>query len=205
MIDILYKYLKPVLILIISLGLHYYISISHFLIFIDKSSYYTTDISIYTAILSIVFAKIENYFKKKQVEINITYYKKGSKELFTDVCTLKVNSEGYKRLLIQIMINGKINSKKETSIEFEFPNYLTVENEKDIFCGELRDNCLSINLREIAKQKAGHNFITTIELEFLQAAQSEVSSTITGFLKNKSIMTRLNNKNKLKIEISKGD
>lgn len=204
-IKFIYKYLMPVVFLILSIYLHNFFQISRLFIFIDKSSYYTLDISIYTAFFSMIFANIENCYKKKQLEINITYYKRGSKELFTDVCTLNINSEKYKRLIIQIMINGKINSKKENSIEFEFPNYVTVESDKDIFCGKINDNCLSINLKEIAKQKAGKDFMTAIELTFMQKAQSEVSSTVTGFLKNKTIMTSLNNKNKLRFEISKDD
>lgn len=64
-IDI-YRFLKPTIILIISIFLHYIIPISSCITFIDKTFYYTIDISIYTALLSAIFNKIENELKKSK-------------------------------------------------------------------------------------------------------------------------------------------
>lgn len=202
-IDI-YRFLKPTIILIISIFLHYIIPISSCITFIDKTFYYTIDISIYTALLSAIFNKIENELKKKQEEINIIYYNKKDKGLFSDPCTLNVNSKGYERLFIQVIIEGKMNSKKEDFLKFKFPNYVAVSSEKGIFCGEIKENCLSINLKDIADQKTGHDFVVEFDLEISQIARFKGSATIESFLEKKSIMATLNNINRLQVKTTEG-
>ena len=204
-IKTIYRYFKPVIIFVMSILFQHIIPISHFVTFIDKNYYNSIDISLYTAILSILFAIIEDELKKRQTEINIIYYNKRKKELFSDPCTLSINEDGYERLLIQIMINGNINYKNGTILKIKFPNYVLVDNEKKIFFGELKNNCLCINLKDIAKQNAGQNFTTIIELQVNQSETFNGSSIVASTLQNKDIMTSLNNRNKLKFKISKED
>lgn len=61
---------------------------------------------------------------------------------------------------------------------------------------------MTINLKEIAKQNAGQDFITTIELVVIQSGHYNASSTVKSFLKNKDFMLTLNSKNKLVIKVN---
>ena len=61
---------------------------------------------------------------------------------------------------------------------------------------------MTINLKEIAKQNAGQDFITTIELVVIQSGHYNASSTVKNFLKNKDFMLTLNSKNKLVIKVN---
>lgn len=199
----IYKDIKPVIILLISNYLQYLLPLAHMIPIFKTSSYYTVDITIYTAILSLVLAKVENKLKKRRKEINVIYYNTRNKELFSDICTLNISGLVYERLKIQIMISGNINSKKNTTLNFIFPNYVSVQQiEKKIFCGEIKKNCLTINLKEIANQNAGQDFITTIELAVIQSGHYNASSTVKSFLKNKDFMLTLNSKNKLVIKVN---
>ena len=198
----IYKNIKPVIILLISNYLQYLLPLAHMIPILKTSSYYTADVTIYTAILSLVLAKVENKLKKRRKEINVIYYNRRNRELFSDICTLNISGSVYERLNIQIMISGNINSKKNTTLNFKFPNYVSVQIEKKIFCGEIKNNCLTINLKEIAKQNAGQDFITTIELVVIQSGHYNASSTVKNFLKNKDFMLTLNSKNKLVIKVN---
>lgn len=198
----IYKNIKPVIILLISNYLQYLLPLAHMIPILKTSSYYTADVTIYTAILSLVLAKVENKLKKRRKEINVIYYNGRNRELFSDICTLNISGSVYERLNIQIMISGNINSKKNTTLNFKFPNYVSVQIEKKIFCGEIKNNCLTINLKEIAKQNAGQDFITTIELVVIQSGHYNASSTVKSFLKNKDFMLTLNSKNKLVIKVN---
>lgn len=134
----IYKNIKPVIILLISNYLQYLLPLAHMIPILKTSSYYTADVTIYTAILSLVLAKVENKLKKRRKEINVIYYNRRNRELFSDICTLNISGSVYGRLNIQIMISGNINSKKNTTLNFKFPNYVSVQIEKKFFVGKLK-------------------------------------------------------------------
>ena len=98
----IYKDIKPVIILLISNYLQYLLPLAHMIPIFKTSSYYTVDITIYTAILSLVLAKVENKLKKRRKEINVIYYNTRNRELFSDICTLNISGSVYELSLIHI-------------------------------------------------------------------------------------------------------
>lgn len=195
----IYSYVKPLIVLLLSILLHSLFSLSALFSVLPEASWYSIDVAIYTLVISIFLKSLENCINNKCLRVQIFFFRTGN-STFQDSCNVKVDTENPERLSIQLMVSGNVSNKNNTCIFIEFPRLVAVQADGELTIGELDGNKYYLNLKDV-KQGSTSNLNTN--LNFLLIENSKPNGDSGGDFvfrsENVGLLTRIINKNKLHI------
>jgi len=146
-----YPYIKPLIILIFSLILCYTVPFP-LINKIPEKSQYSVKISIWTLIVGIFIAIVEEKISNRKAKIHIYYFSKNKQGLDEKVVKSINDNTSYVNFSIQINVQGNVKSKTKDKILIILPEYVTVQSKKAIYGGDITGNTIKLRLSEIESQ-----------------------------------------------------
>ena len=194
-----YSYIKPLIVLLMSILLHLLFSVSALFPTLPEGSQYSVDVAIYTLLISILLKSLENSINSKRLKVEIIFFRTG-KSTFQDSCNVKVDTSGPEKLSIQLTVSGNVSKKNNACIFIAFPRLVAVQADGTLTVGKLDGNKYYLNLKDV-EQGSTSNLNTN--LNFLLIENSKPNGESDGDYvfgsKNIGLLTKIINKNKLHI------